>query len=417
MKLAKSNTMVDINAEPSRVTTILLIIGIIFIALNLRSPLTSVGPLMGMLRDHLAISNTVLGLITTIPLLAFGVFSSLSPTLARHVGTERLLFISLMILTIGIVVRSLAGEMMLFAGTILIGLAISVCNVLLPSLIKRDFEKNVGLMTGVYSVSMNLCGAIASGISVPLATAGHLGWNGALGVWAIPSFISIFLWLPQLRSVRIPQSTGLNKLNHTDSTIWKSPIAWCVTFYMGLQSFIFYVSVTWFPEILHQKGISTVSAGWILSMMQLSVLPFTFIVPILAGRLSNQRIIVMITSILLLMGIFGLLFGGYLMIILSVILIGIAVGSSFSLAMIFFSLRTKTSHQSAELSGMAQSVGYLLAAIGPTLFGWLHVITKGWTIPLSMILIAGILLLLSGLGAGSNVIIGLEKNNTKKESY
>jgi CP family cyanate transporter-like MFS transporter len=409
MKSARSNSIMDIKSEPSLVTTLLLIIGIIFIATNLRSPLTSVGPLIGMLRDNLAISNTVLGLITTIPLLAFGVFSSLSPKLARHMGMERLLFISLIILTIGIIVRSLAGEIMLFTGTILIGLAISVCNVLLPSLIKRDFEQNVGLMTGVYSVSMNLCGAIASGISVPLATGENLGWNGALGVWAILSFISIFLWLPQLRNIRIPQSIDVNKLNSTDFNIWKSPIAWNVTFFMGLQSLIFYVSVAWLPEILIQKGISTTSAGWILSLMQFAILPITFIVPILAGRMSNQRFLVIMTSILFLLGIFGLLYGGYLIIILSVIIIGIAVGSSFSLSMMFFSLRTKTAHQSAELSGMAQSIGYLLAAIGPALFGILHVITKGWTVPLSMVMIAAILLLISGLGAGRDVFIGLEK--------
>jgi MFS transporter, CP family, cyanate transporter len=409
MKSARSNSIMDIKSEPSLVTTLLLIIGIIFIATNLRSPLTSVGPLIGMLRDNLAISNSVLGLITTIPLLAFGVFSSLSPKLARRMGMERLLFISLIILTIGIIVRSVAGEIMLFTGTILIGLAISVCNVLLPSLIKRDFEQNVGLMTGVYSVSMNLCGAIASGISVPLATGKNLGWNGALGVWAILSFISIFLWLPQLRNIRIPQSIDVKKVNSTDFNIWKSPIAWNVTFFMGLQSLIFYVSVAWLPEILIQKGISTASAGWILSLMQLAILPITFIVPILAGRMSNQRFLVIMTTILYLLGIFGLLYGGYLIIILSVILIGIAVGSSFSLSMMFFSLRTKTAYQSAELSGMAQSIGYLLAAIGPVLFGILHVITKGWAVPLSMMMIAAILLLISGLGAGRDVFIGLEK--------
>ncbi|MEC2054112.1 MFS transporter [Peribacillus psychrosaccharolyticus] len=409
MKSTGSNSVMDIKSEPSKVTTLLLIIGIIFIATNLRSPLTSVGPLIGMLRDNLGISNTVLGLITTIPLLAFGVFSSLSPKLARRVGMERLLFFSLIILTIGIIVRSVGGETMLFTGTILIGLAISVCNVLLPSLIKRDFEQNVGLMTGVYSVSMNLCGAIASGISVPLATKENLGWNGALGVWAILSFISIFLWLPQLRKIRIAKSIDENKVKSTDFNIWKSPIAWNVTFFMGLQSLIFYVSVAWLPEILIQKGISAASAGWILSLMQLAILPITFFVPILAGRMSNQRILVVMTSILYLLGIFGLLYGGYLIIILSVILIGIAVGSSFSLSMMFFSLRTKTAHQSAELSGMAQSIGYLLAAIGPALFGILHVITNGWTVPLSMIMIATILLLISGLGAGRDAFIGLEK--------
>jgi MFS transporter, CP family, cyanate transporter len=264
-------------------------------------------------------------------------------------------------------------------------------------------------MTGVYSVSMNLCGAIASGISVPLAAGKNLGWNGALGVWAILSFISIFLWLPQLRKIRASKATNVKKEHSKDFNIWKSTIAWNVTFFMGLQSLIFYVSVAWLPQILIQKGISSSAAGWMLSLMQLAILPITFFVPIVAGRMSNQRSLVIITTILYLLGLFGLLYGADWIIILSVILIGIGVGSSFSLSMMFFSLRTKNAYQSAELSGMAQSIGYLLAAIGPVLFGMLHVITKGWTIPLSMMMIAAILLLFSGLGAGRDAFIGLEK--------
>jgi MFS transporter, CP family, cyanate transporter len=396
--------------EPPLTGTLLLIIGIIFIATNLRSPLTSVGPLIGTLRDNLGISNSVIGLITTIPLLAFALFSSLAPKLSRQLGMERLLLISLILLTLGIIMRSLAGEFMLFTGTVLIGLAISVCNVLLPSLIKRDFEHKVGLMTGVYSVSMNLCGAIASGVSIPLALGMDLGWNGALGIWGLLSLVSVFLWLPQLRNMNRIKTTSSEYVNKPAVNVWKSPIAWAVTFFMGLQSLIFYVLVAWLPEILVEKGISTTGSGWMLSLMQLAILPITFIVPIVAGRMANQRSLVIMTALLYLLGTFGLLYGGSFLIILSVILLGVGVGSSFSLSMMFFSLRTQTASESAELSGMAQSVGYLLAAIGPTLFGILHVVTKGWAVPLAMIIIGTILLLISGLRAGSNTFVGIEKH-------
>ncbi|MFY4776640.1 CynX/NimT family MFS transporter [Metabacillus sp. RGM 3146] len=405
MKTARSNNDLQIDQEAPIAGTLLLIVGIIFIATNLRSPLTSVGPLTGTLREHLGISNLVIGLITTIPLLAFALFSSLAPKLSRQIGAERLLFVSLIILTAGIAVRSMAGEATLFMGTILIGISISVCNVLIPSLIKRDFGQKVGLMTGIFSVSMNLCGAIASGISIPLADGMHFGWHGAMGVWGLLSLVSIFLWLPQVRKMQSNQTSAVSETSERETNIWKSPLAWYVTFFMGFQSLIFYVTVTWLPEILVDQGFGMESSGWMLSFMQLAVLPFTFIVPILADRLKNQKILVIITALLFLLGMLGLLYGGRGLALISVILIGVGVGSSFSLAMMFFSLRTKTAKQSAGLSGMAQSVGYLLAAAGPTLFGILHTMTKNWTAPIYMIIISAIFLLITGLKAGSNKFI------------
>lgn len=161
----------------------LIILGIIVIAANLRTPLTSVGPLVSFIRDDVHISNTLAGLITTVPLLAFALLSPLVPKLGRRYGVERIILIALIFLTVGIVIRSLSGAVNLFIGTAVLGFAIAICNVLLPSIIKRDFPNKIGSMTGVYSISMNLCGAIASGISVPLAVNAGLKWQGALGIW------------------------------------------------------------------------------------------------------------------------------------------------------------------------------------------------------------------------------------------
>lgn len=145
-----------------------LIIGIIFVAMNLRAPLTSVGSLIGFIRDDLQISNTLAGMITTLPLLAFAFFSPIVPKLARRFGIEVVIFVSIVFLMLGIALRSLSGIVTLYIGTVILGLAIAVANVLLPSLIKREFPTRMGLMTGMYSISMNLLGAIASGISVPM---------------------------------------------------------------------------------------------------------------------------------------------------------------------------------------------------------------------------------------------------------
>lgn len=179
-----------------------IILGIVLIAMIMRSPLTSVGPLIGSIRESLELSNATAGLLTTLPLLAFALLSPFAPFLARRLGVERTLLYALILLMVGIAIRSLAATASLFAGTALIGLAIAVCNVLIPSLVKRNFAHQVGLMTGVYSVSMNLSGAIASGVSVPVARDLGFGWNGALGIWGVLVLLAALFWLPQARASR-----------------------------------------------------------------------------------------------------------------------------------------------------------------------------------------------------------------------
>ncbi|MGC5772686.1 CynX/NimT family MFS transporter [Paenibacillus pabuli] len=384
----------------------LIILGIIFIAANLRTPLTSVGPLVSLIRDDVHISNTLAGLITTVPLLAFALLSPLVPKLGRRYGVERIILIALIILTVGIVIRSISGAANLFIGTAILGFAIAVCNVLLPSIIKRDFPDKIGSMTGVYSISMSLCGAIASGISVPLAVNAGLKWQGALGIWGILSFISILCWLPQLRNQTKHTATTSQHMASNDVNVWRSPLAWQVTLFMGIQSMVFYVLIAWLPEILKEQGIGSNQSGWYLSIMQLALLPFTFIVPVIAGRMSSQRLLVVITTILLITGTLGLLYGSSNIILLWIIILGIGGGFAFSLSMMFFGLRTENAHQAAELSGMAQSIGYLLAAIGPALIGYLHDATNSWNLPLFILLGASVALFLVGIGAARNRSVG-----------
>ncbi|WP_337031465.1 MFS transporter [Paenibacillus illinoisensis] len=383
-----------------------IILGIIVIAANLRTPLTSVGPLVSLIRDDVQISNTLAGLITTLPLLAFALLSPLVPKLGRMYGVERIILMALIFLTVGIVIRSLSGAANLYIGTAIIGFAIAVCNVLLPSIIKRDFPNKMGSVTGLYSISMSLSGAIASGISVPLAVNAGLKWQGALGIWGILSFVSILCWLPQLRNQTRKKATTSQQKDRNDVNVWRSPLAWQVTLFMGIQSMVFYVLIAWLPEILKQQGIGSNQSGWYLSIMQLAMLPFTFLVPVIAGRMSSQRLLVSITTTLLLTGTLGLLYGSSNIILLWIIILGIGGGFAFSLSMMFFGLRTENAHQAAELSGMAQSIGYLLAAVGPALIGYLHDATNSWKLPLFILLGASFLLFLVGIGAARNRFVG-----------
>ncbi|CAM3060792.1 MFS transporter [Filibacter tadaridae] len=392
--------------------TWILLIGIILMASTLRAPLTSVGPLISPIREGLAISNGLAGFITTIPLLAFAILSPFAPRIARTFGMERTLFGALLLLTAGIIIRSIGNAPTLLIGTFLLGLAIAFGNVLLPSLVKLNFPLQIGLMTGIYTVSMNLSASIAAGISVPLNYATNLGWTFSLGIWSLLAVIALLAWSPQLKN-RTGISTNLNPTtkNSQSFSLIRSPLVWSITFFMGLQSLIFYTTAAWVPEVLTSQGLNANKSGWMLSLLQISQIPVTFIVPILADKVKDQRTIVISIASFYLLGFTGILFGNPSLAPLWMILIGVAGGGSFGLAMMFFTLRTRTPHEAAKLSGFAQSVGYTFAAIGPVLFGLLHDYTSGWTMSMLILFASAFLLFIFGMKAGKDEFVFPVVNN------
>lgn len=380
-----------------------LLVGILFIAATLRSPLTSVGPIIGFIRDQLHISNSLAGFLTTIPLLAFAIVSPFAPRLSKRFGLAPTLFYSLLLLMAGILLRSEGSSTLLLIGTFLIGVGIAFANVLLPSLLKLSFPLHIGLMTGLYSASMNISATLASGIAVPIANDSSYGWQSALGIWGIITFIAILVWIPQIRIQRpIEQEIAKQVTVHVATPLWKSPVAWFVTFFMGLQSFLFYTTSSWMPVVLQDNGMSDEAAGWMLSLVQLSQLPMVFIIPVIADKVRNQRGLVGVVFACYVLGYGGVLFGSESLTAFWMIFIGLAGGSAFGLSMMFFTLRSRSPEEAASLSGMAQSVGYLLAAVGPVLFGYLHDWTGNWNAPLYVFLVISVLLFISGMGAGKN---------------
>lgn len=380
---------------------VLLVLGIIFIASNLRTPLTAVGPLVSDIRSDLGISNGMTGFLTTLPLLTFAVLSLPSSKLGTKIGNELAIFLSLIVLTAGILLRSAGGSSALFAGTFLISTGIVVGNVLIPSLIKQNFFGKVGLITSIFSIAMSLSAGISSGMSVPLAIDLHWGWRQSLLVWSLLAVAAIILWLPQLyhreRVVKVAKPAYATK------SVWHSSLAWQVTFFMGLQSLLFYCFIAWLPAILQSHGLSMATAGWLLSFSQIIAIPASFIVPILADRLNNQRAITAISCLIYFMGLLGLLLSkNMILLTTSVALIGVSGGACFSLAFTFIGLRSINGAQAAELSAMAQSMGYLLAAAGPIIIGYLFDYTQTWASSIVVWLIITLLLLYAGLGAGRN---------------
>jgi CP family cyanate transporter-like MFS transporter len=389
----------------SRIRGLLLVVAIVLLAANLRPALTSVAPLIGQIRTDTGISNGVAGLLTGLPLLAFAVLSPIAPRLARRFGMERVLLASLLVLAVGILLRSAGVVATLFLGTAILGAAIAVGNVLLPSLVKREFPERTGLMTSTYTTALAVSAAIAAGASFPVAYQVDIGWRGSLALWALLALVAAVAWFPQIRSA--DPANASTETSHGVTGLWSSVLAWQVTLFMGLQSLGYYVVLTWLPEILQEEvGVSAAQAGWMLALAQVVVIPAMFIAPVLADRRPSQYSVVVVAVTLTGAGILGLLVAADTATVLWIVLLGLGQGACFSLALTFFALRAPDSEHAAALSGMAQSVGYLLAAGGPFLFGLLRDATHAWTAPLTLLVAVTVCLLITGLGAARDAHVG-----------
>ncbi|MBD8006098.1 CynX/NimT family MFS transporter [Bacillus norwichensis] len=390
-----------------------LIAGIVFIAFNLRPAITSVGPLVSLIRNDLELSNGLAGFLTTLPLIAFAVLSPFAPKIGQRIGNEMTILLGVALIGIGIVIRSSGSVPLLFIGTVLAGVGIAVGNVLLPGIVKMKFPNRATLMTAVYSTSLGVSAAIASGISIPLVENFGWGWEDSLMTWAYLALVAFLIWAPQLRKSKV--SEGKVKIIKYGNSLLKSPLAWQVAFFMGLQSFIFYCLISWLPEILYSHGFSRSLSGWLLSVVQFAGLPASFIIPVVAGKMNNQRGLVLGLGAVYLISFTGLLFGSGPLIYLSVVMVGIAQGAGFSLALTFLVLRARDVMAASRLSGMAQSLGYFLAAVGPTLIGYEFDHTHSWFLPILTLMIVAIFMTVSGFGAGRNKYV-LEEKSQKATS-
>lgn len=378
-----------------------LVFAIIFIAFNLRPAITSVGPLVSSIRTDLGMSNGMAGMLTTFPLLAFAVLSPFAPAIGRKLGNELAILIGIGLLATGIFIRSSGSVGLLFIGTVLIGIGIAIANVLLPGIVKLKFPDKASFMTGVYTTSLGIFAALASGISVPLSENFGWGWKNALMAWALLAGIAFFVWLPQIRKQK--EEKGKIHIIQSNGNIFRSKLAWQVTLFMGLQSFLFYSLITWIPEISYSHGFSRTMSGWMLSILQFAGLPASFIAPVIAGKLKNQKSIVLVIGIIYLIAFSGLLAGGsHTIMTVWIIMLGIAQGAGFSMALTFFVLRAKNVMDAARLSGMAQSLGYLMSACGPILVGYEYDHTQAWTWPIISLMAVACGLIFAGIGAGKN---------------
>jgi len=383
----------------------LVFLGIIFVSFNLRAPITSVGPVIDLIQIKYDLNSSMAGFITTLPLLAFAIISPFVAKLNHKFGHGLTMFFGLLLIILGELIRSYTDIYGLFIGTAFIGIGIAIGNVLIPSVIKHKFKKNVGNVLSIYITSMCIFAALGSGLSIPMTEIWD--WNTSLAIWTILTVFTLLIWLPQLKKSGEYNNSDDLKIEEKmkSKSIWKSPLAWWVTLYMGTQSLLFYTLIAWIPSILLYKDFDAHFAGMMLLLFQLISLPATLLVPAIADKIRHQKLIATIITLIYLVGMVIFLFAiSKSSVIISMIFLGLGMGGTISLAIGFISLRTPHAKKAAELSGMSQSAGYLLAAVGPILIGFIYDLSKSWTIPILMLILLIILLIFFGLKAGRDEV-------------
>ncbi|MGV9777410.1 CynX/NimT family MFS transporter [Streptosporangium sp. NPDC003464] len=356
----------------------LLVAGIVLAALNLRTAVTSVGPVLDRISSGLGMSGVGVGLLTTLPVLIFASVGAVTPALARKVGEHRLLLIALITLGTGLLIRSMVGS----AGVFLFSSALAlsggaVGNVLIPTLIKRHFPGRAGTMTTVYTTALAVGTMLAAAATVPIERAADGNWHVALGVWAALAAVAAIPWLALLRS-EPERDTGSSDLG--PRALVRSKLAWSVAAYFGTQSMVAYIMFGFLPKILTDGGYTSGQAGLVLGVFTAIGIPVSMVVPWIASKFSDQRPVVAAFVAFYTVGFLGLWLGPAGAAWAFAVLIGIGMGS-FPLALTMLALRTRTPEATAALSAFGQSAGYLIAGAGPLVVGVMHESTGGWTLP------------------------------------
>jgi MFS transporter, CP family, cyanate transporter len=368
----------------------LLGVAVVLAGLNLRPAVTSVGSVLDEVRESLGASSIWAGALTTAPGLCFAAAGSVAPWVSRRVGLPVAVSLALALLTAGLLVRVLDGKLVVLGGTVVATAGIALANVLIPVVVKDSFPARIGLMSGLYSAALQTGGALGSAVTPPAATALG-GWRQGLGGWSVLGGAALVLWLvaartrPASPATRGASDTSAAPGEDRGPSLFGNRLAWTVTLFFGLQACGAYIIMGWLPEMLVDAGISRDNAGLLLGLVSILGMPVSlFLVP-LAVRARSQSWWIVGLSVLGLVGVVGLMMAPAAQPVLWSVCLGMGM-SVFSLAITLVALRARTGADTARLSAMAQGIGYLLAAVGPFLFGFLYDVTGGWTVPCVLLL-------------------------------
>lgn len=396
---------------------LVVLLAVLLVAANMRAALGGIGPVLDRVQAGTGMSATLAGLVTTLPVLSFAAVGGAGPWLARRWGVERAIAVSTLLLGVAQFGRVLDGAWVFLVGTAAACAGIAVINVLLPVVMKQRFPHRIGSATGLYTSSLNLFSALAAATTAPVADA--IDWRWSLGCWGVLAILAVAIWEPVVRRHPGP-ATGARVVDATAGadapdaavavggpvevprSLWRHPIAWGVAVFFGMQSLLAYTTMGWLPAIYRDAGLDSTTAGLLLALAIVIGVPVAYVVPTLAGRRLDQRAWAVGLTASSAAGVVGLILLPAQLAVLWAVLIGVGQGS-FPLALALFGFRTRDHHRTAALSAFGQSVGYLLAAVGPFGVGVLHDVTGGWTAPLLLGLAAMVVQAAAGLVAGRPV--------------
>ncbi|WP_334352312.1 MFS transporter [Companilactobacillus sp. HBUAS56257] len=370
------------------------LISMMLIAANLRLPIMIIPPLLNTIENQLGIPKSMVGLITSIPLITFAVLSPIIVKIAKKWGNELTIFVFFLILIAGSYLRIIPTAFSLMFGTFLVGVGIDSGNVLVPAVIKDQMPDQIPLGTSLYTLSMLLIGAIGTALSGVFIT--KISLQSTLAILSVMGIVATIFWIPRLKT---NQKTKEQITTKNYRSVWNQNLGWLITAFFGLQSIVYYSFITWLPSLLQSHGISTIASSNLLTLLQLSGLPCSFIVPFLSVKKGGMKKLLIMLCLGYAVSPLGYLLPSENIVFLTIITIltGFGSGLAFNMAVIFFTEKTTNPYQTAEVSGMAQSAGYLLAAVGPTLFGIIQTQTNSWNLIIIILIALSILLTTSGI--------------------
>jgi CP family cyanate transporter-like MFS transporter len=377
-----------------RVRTYLIVTAIVALSLNLRPGAVSFGPILHEVRDGLGMSNAVAGVVTTLPVLCFAGFGAIAPRLARALGIHRVITVAIAVSALGLAVRAEARSIGVFILATVAGLSgMAAANVLLPALVRTHFPNHIGLVTGVYTTAIAVGLTGGSVLTVPVADAGG-SWRWGLLVWSLCAVLALAPWFGLLREDVRPDDSHPGPISAR--ALAHSRLAWLMAVYFGTQSLQAYCVFGWLPQIYRDAGFSAGEAGLLLGISMAVGIPLSFAISDAAARMRNPRSLVVLLVGCYLVAYPGLIWwpvgGAYVW----AFLIGVGAGQ-FPLVLALIGLRARTHESTAALSGFSQSVGYLIAAVGPVGMGVLHDVTGSWTVPLIVVSIVLVPQLVTGV--------------------
>lgn len=395
--------------------TALVLVALLLVALNLRISIVAIGPVVPEIRADLDFSRGMAGLLTTLPIICYGLLAPVGALLGRWIGGNWTVLLAIVAIAIGIVVRSAGGATVVFVGSILLGAGVAIGNVIVPALVKADLASMAGVAMALYVAAVTGGATIGAATTAPLIYTYGLTWRGALAVAAIPAALAAIVWLVRMsapdgraipsRRHRAGQTASTGGSSSVAAVIWRSSTAWALAAFMGLQSFLFYALLAWLPDLLRESGMSATDAGGMLSLFALIGIGGALVVPEIAARLPDQRPLGVIIAVTLSGGIIAMWLVPALL-VPAIIVLGIATGMAFGLCMILIVLRAAHGAAARELSGMIQGVGYLIAASGPFLIGYLRDVSGGWSVSLLFLAVLGIPMVVAAFFAGRRVELG-----------